>query len=164
MEAACRIEDVASVVLYEPVSRPFADSAIEHVADLVDAGDLDRAVARILTEVGGTPQEQVVAMRNLPAWAYLRPLAVPAATELAALNRHEPDFARFAAALIPTTILVGEKSLDREPYGAAANRFIRALPSVRTQILPGQGHLAHVEAATQLADAVSEILRSDGAS
>ena len=158
MEAAIGTAGIASIVLYEPVCGPFVPTAIEPIRQSVEAGDLDHAVELVVTMVGGAPVNQVDALRGTPAWAYLKPLAIPAATELSALNRHQPAFAAFAAVGVPVTILIGSLNDNREPYGTAANRFLDALPDVRRITLPGQGHLAHVEAPDELAKAVGATL------
>lgn len=158
MEAATGLDGLASVILYEPVCRPFALAAIEPIRQSVEEGDLDRAVEHVVTKVSGAPAEQAAALRETPAWNYLKPLAIPAATELVALNGHEPDFAAYAAIGAPTTILVGSLNENHEPYGTAAEHFLNALPEARRITLQGQGHLAHVEAPIQLAEAVGAIL------
>lgn len=158
MEAAIGLAGVSSIILYEPVCRPFAPAAVEPIRKAVEVGDLDQAVAHVITKVSGAPVEQVAMLRDSPVWAYLRPLAVPAATELSALNHHHPDFTAYAAIDAPITVLVGSLNDDREPYGLAANRFLEALPTAGRMIVNGQGHLAHVEAPTQLADTVGAIL------
>ena len=160
MEAAIGTAGIPSVILYEPVSAPFVPAAIEPIRQSVEAGDLDKAVALVMTKVGGGSADQVDALRDTPAWAYLRPLSIPAATELSALNRHQPDYAAYAALDAPVTVLVGSLNENREAYGTAASRFLDALPDARRITLQGQGHLAHVEAPAQLAETVSAVLNA----
>ena len=160
MEVAIGTADVTSIILYEPVCRPFVPAAIEPIRQSVEAGDLDHAVELVITKVGGTPPDQVDALRETPAWDYLKPLAIPAATELSALNRHQPSFSAYAAIDVPVTVLVGSLNHDREPYGTATGRFLDALPKARNITLHGQGHLAHVEAPAQLAEAVGAALNA----
>jgi len=159
MEAAIGAAGIVSIVLYEPVCAPFVPATIEPIRQSIEVGDLDHAVDLIIRTVSGAPAEQVAALRETPAWDYLKPLAVPAATELSALNLHQPSFAAYAAIHLPTTILVGSLNENCEPYGTAASRFLDALPDASKITLHGQGHLAHVEAPTQLAEAVSAVLK-----
>ena len=161
MEAAISDAAIDSIILYEPVSSPFAPAAIESIRHAVDANDLDRAVELVITKVSGAPAEYVANLRQSPAWAYLKPLAIPAATELAALNQHQPDFSAYRAIDVPTTILVGSLNEGREPYGQAARRFVDALPKAASISLNGQGHLAHIEAPLQLAEAINAVLRDN---
>jgi len=128
LETAIGRADIASIILYEPVCRPFAPTAAEPIRQAVEAGDLDQAVALVITDVSGAPAEQVTALRDSPAWEYLKPLAVPAATELSALNRYRPNFGGYAAIDAPVTLLIGSLNENKEPYGTAANRFLDALP------------------------------------
>jgi pimeloyl-ACP methyl ester carboxylesterase len=158
MEAAIGLAEIASIILYEPVSRPFVPAAIEPIRRSVEAGALDQAVAEIITRVGGASDTQVAALRDTPAWAYLKPLAIPAATELSALNRYDPNFTAYAAFKAPITVLVGSENQNREPYGTATNRFLEVLPRASVITLQGQGHLAHVEAPAQLAQTIDAIL------
>ena len=158
MEAAIGLNKLASIILYEPVCRPFAAAAIELIRHSVEKGDLDQAVEHVITKVSGAPAGQAAALRETPAWDYLKPLAIPAATELTALNRYQPNFTAYAAIDAPITIFVGSLNEDDEPYGVAAKRFLDALPDARRITLQGQGHLAHVDAPRQLADAVGVVL------
>jgi pimeloyl-ACP methyl ester carboxylesterase len=158
MEAAIGLAGITSIILYEPVSRPFMPAAIEPIRRYVEAGDLDQAVAEIITRVGGASEAQFTALRDTPAWAYLKPLAIPAATELLALNRYDPNFTAYAVIKAPITVLIGSENQNREPYGTAAMRFLDALPLASVVTLQGQGHLAHVEAPTQLAETINAIL------
>ena len=158
MEAAIGRSDIDAIILYEPVCRPFVSSAIDPIQRAVEAGDLDQAVTEVVTKVGGASSQQMAELRATPAWEYLKPLVVRAATELTALNQHEPDFAGYGAIKVPVSILIGSLNLDQEPYGEATNRFCKALPQADQIILADQGHLAHAEAPNQLAAVVSEVL------
>lgn len=153
LEAAVGRADIRSIILYEPVCRPFAPGAAAPIRDAVARGDLDLAVTLVIEDVSGSTADQLAALRASPAWDYLKPLAIPAGTELAAMNGHAPDFAGYAAIEAPVTIIVGGANEHREPYGVAADRFIDAMPDAATAILGGQGHLAHIEAPELLADA-----------
>lgn len=158
MEVAIGNAGIASIVLYEPVCGPFVPAAIEPIRQSVEAGDLDHAVELVITKVSGAPADQVAALRETPAWSYLKPLAIPASTELSALNCHQPNLAAYAAIDVPVTILVGSLNENREPYGTASDRFLDALPEARRITLHGQGHLAHVEDPAGLAEAVNAVL------
>ncbi|HYO83193.1 MAG TPA: alpha/beta hydrolase [Bryobacteraceae bacterium] len=79
LETAVGRADISSIVLYEPVCCPFAPTAIKPLRRALESGDLDEALALIITDVSGAPTEQVTALRNSPAWEYLKLLAVPAA-------------------------------------------------------------------------------------
>lgn len=158
MEAARRLDKIASIILYEPVCRPFVPTAIECIRKFIEKGDLDRAAEHVITRVGGAQAKEVEALRETPAWDYLKRLALPAAIELSALNRHELDGSAYAAIHVPITILVGSLNENRTPYGTAADRFVKALPNAHKITLHGHGHLAHVDAPHQLAETINAIL------
>lgn len=154
IEAAVGRSDITSIVLYEPVCRPFVPASVEPISRAVEAGDLDRAVELVLTEISRAPAEQIVALRSSPAWDQFKTFAIPAGVELAALNAHDPDFAAYACIEAPLTIIVGALNEDHEVYGAAFGRFLDHLPDTTKVVLPGQGHLAHIEDPALLAKTI----------
>lgn len=162
LEAAVGRSDVLSVVLYEPVCHPFAPASVEPIRQFVEAGDLDRAVELIITEVGRAPAEQVTALRSSSAWDQLKLLAIPAAVELSALNKYRPNFTGYAGMDVPLTVIVGALNEDQEPYGTASKRFLDRLPNAIKVVLPDQGHLAHFESPALLAKTVDAALSRVG--
>ncbi|MBB4905630.1 alpha/beta fold hydrolase [Actinophytocola algeriensis] len=158
VEAATERYDLRSLTLYEPVATPFA---AEHVAPLRDAtarGDLDRAVEIVNRDVSGFSAEYVENLRRTPVWPALVRLAAPLAEELAAVNDHSPALGRYPGLDLPVTLLVGELSEGRLPYGKPHAMFAGALPQAKVQRITGQGHLAHAQApdllGKQITDAV----------
>lgn len=150
LEAAVERDDLLSVIAYEPVSSPFGTDALEPLR--AAEGDLDRAVEIVNRVVSGFSAEYVAELRQSPAWPVLRPLAHPLAGELTALNAHEPAFDRYRDIAAPVTLLLGEVNEGTAPYGTAFAKFERALPRARRVVLPGQGHLAHVQGPDVLAE------------
>lgn len=159
LEAALDNIHVRSVTAYEPVGRPFAPGVVPQLRRAIAAGDLDQAVTLINTEVSGFSAEYVADLRLSPAWPVLRPLAAPLADELAAINAHRPALDSYRHLDIPVTLLLGALNEDRAPYGTAFAPFAAALPQANLVRLPGQGHLAHVEAPEDLARAISAAVR-----
>jgi pimeloyl-ACP methyl ester carboxylesterase len=157
-EAATRTALVRHVIAYEPVLRPFGASAVSALRAAVDAGNLDRAVEVVNLDVSRYSPEHVTALRATPAWASLRLWAAPVAEELAALNAFTPEPKRWAELKMPVDLVVGERSRDGEPYGTAFTAVQRMLPGATVHILPGQGHLAHVEAPEMLGHLVGGIV------
>lgn len=159
LEAALGSDRIRSVTAYEPVSRPFAPEAVAPIRAAVAAGDLDRAVALVNTDVSGFSDDYVADLRRSPAWGVLRPLARPIGEELAAIEAFEPSFADYRRLTVPVTLILGARNEGAAPYGTAFTPFAAALPQARLTRLPGQGHLAHVEAPADLADAISMAVR-----
>lgn len=160
--AATSSQAVRSLVACEPVAAPFAQAAIPALQEAIGCNDLDRAVELVNVQVSGFAEEHVASLRRTAAWSVLRPLAAPVADELTAINSFQPHWAAYANLDMPVTLMVGERSHRKQPYGIAFQRFQEALPQARLVILEEQGHLAHVEAPKVLARhvnrAVGEVL------
>ncbi|MGB3326098.1 MAG: hypothetical protein WBB05_26265 [Mycolicibacterium fortuitum] len=58
------------------------------------------------------------------------------------------------------TLVLGALNQDRAPYGTAFAPFADALPQANIVRLPGQGHLAHVEAPADLARAITAAVKA----
>lgn len=157
-EVAKNLDRLDAIVLYEPVCRPFVGDAVEPLWNRIDKGDLDSSVEFILAEIGGMSVAHIEALRETDAWHKLKYLATPAAIELSAINRHEPDQEEYASITAPITMIVGSLNEGNEPYGTAANRYLDMLNCARRVSLQGQGHLAHLEAPVQLAETINDIL------
>lgn len=163
IEAATRTAAVRHVIAYDPVLRPFGAAAVPTLRAAITAGDLDRAVEVVNLDVSKYSPEHVAALRATPAWASLRLWAAPVAEELAALNAFKPDPERWAALDMPIDLVAGEYSRDGEPYGTAFTAVERMLPGATVHVLPGQGHLAHVEGPEMLGHLVSGIVANRAA-
>jgi pimeloyl-ACP methyl ester carboxylesterase len=159
LEAALGSDRVRSVTAYEPVSGPFAPEAVEPIRAAIAAGDLDRAVTLVNTDVSGFSDAYVADLRRSPAWPVLRTLAPPLGEELAAINAYRPALDAYRHLTVPVTLILGELNEGTAPYGTAFAPFATALPQAPVTRLPGQGHLAHVDAPAELADAISSAVR-----
>lgn len=159
-EAVRQGAPTASLALYDPVARPFADdtarAAIRHATD---AGDLDTVVTLINTAVSGYAEAHVERLRATRAWAALVVLAGPAAAELEAIEAFEPPWEDYGRLGVPVTLIAGEHTVHRSPYGESVTAFQRAL-GVDVVVLEGQGHIAHVAAPELLADTLATHLHS----
>ena len=146
--------NVRSLVLYEPVTHPFGVEALPLVAAAISAGDLDAAVEIINVDLSGYTRAHVQTLRAGPAWSKLMQLTEPAAAELQAINQFVLTVPQAWAT--PTTLIAGELSRNRPPYGPSVDKFMETLDVDRVTILPGQDHLAHVTAPQELAHAINE--------
>ncbi|WP_062240373.1 alpha/beta fold hydrolase [Brevibacterium epidermidis] len=153
LEAAAQDSRVTSVIAYDPVLPPFAGEAVPALA----AANLDERVTIVNRDISNVPANEVAAMRDTPAWAHLRDLAGPLASELEALNSFSPTVGWSA---IDASLLVGEHSQGVLPYGPAFERVSAAIPSAEVTVLKGHGHLAHVEDPKFLGTEVQRLLRS----
>ncbi|MFD0151225.1 alpha/beta fold hydrolase [Streptomyces sp. NPDC055721] len=160
--AAQRLEAVHSLTLYEPVVRPFGHHAIEALQRAAAADDLDRAVEIVNRDVSGFTAEYVARLRRSDAWEVLRPLAAPLARELTALNEHPTELEALGALDVPVTLLLGAANEGVPPYGDVFARIASALPRASVVVMPGQGHLAHVQDPESLARHIGQALDRAG--
>ncbi len=137
------------------VAAPFAAETVRRIRAAIAAGDLDRAVELVNTDVSGFSTDYVADLRRSPAWSVLRSLAEPLGGELTAINTHRPALDRYRHLDMPVTLILGALNENRAPYGTAFAPFAAALPQADLVRLPGQGHLAHVEAPADLARAIT---------
>lgn len=154
VEAVRQGADVRSLVLYEPVAHPFGLEAQPLVTAALINDDLDAAVEIINVDLSGYDTAHVETLRAGPAWPKLMELAAPAGAELLAINQFmftEPE-----SWATPTTIIAGQLSRNRPPYGPGVDMFQQALHIDNVTILEDQDHLAHVTAPQDLARAINE--------
>ncbi len=143
---------VPQVIAYEPVMRPFGAHALTELRQAHEHADLDAVVTIALRRVSGMPDEQAAALRADDAvWHELRRLGEPLYAETAAIN-NAPQPARLAAEAGHVDLIVGERNRNRDPYGTSFNDVARLVPLADAHELDGQGHLAHLEAPTRLAE------------
>lgn len=159
LEAALDNPGIASLVAYEPVAAPFAAETVRPIRAAIAAGDLDRAVELVNTDVSGFSADYVADLRRSPAWSVLRSLAEPLGEELAAINSYTPALDRYRDLQMPVTLVLGALNEGVAPYGTAFAPFAAALPQANLVRLAGQGHLAHVDAPADLARAVTGAVR-----
>lgn len=154
VETATERYDLRSLTLYEPVALPFG---AEHLPALRAARhDPDRTIEIVNRDISGFSPDYVAGLRRSPAWEQLRPLAAPLADELAALNAHSPALGRYPGLDLDLTLIVGEQTEGRLPYGKPFALFAGALPQAKVARLTGQGHLAHATAPDVLGKAITD--------
>lgn len=157
-EAAALGLPVRSLMAYEPVSRPFVPETIKPIRDALARGDAGRAVEIINIDVSGFDAAYVATLRQTAAWETLCRLSRPLAEELAAIDRFEPSYERYAKIDANINLILGQLNEGKAPYGEAFDRFAGAMPQARIDRLAGQGHLAHVENPAALARCISMAL------
>jgi pimeloyl-ACP methyl ester carboxylesterase len=155
-EAVRRGAPVHSLVLYEPVARPFAGEALPKLQGALRQGDLDAAVEIINVDLSGYSRAHVDSLRSDPVWSKLRALSAPAGAELTAIEEFEFAPAAYSSLGVPTVLIAGELSRHRPPYGPCVDRFLRALRLEDVIVLEGHDHLAHVTGPLDLARAIND--------
>ncbi|MFI0901095.1 alpha/beta fold hydrolase [Streptomyces sp. NPDC020983] len=150
---------VQQVVAYEPVIRPFARDALPALAAAAVDQDWDRSVEIVNMHISGFPSDHVQALRaDRQGWSTLRRLSEPLHAELAALNASQaPDMLARRAKHID--LVIGEANLGSGPYGTPFEEIRRRVDQPHVQVLPGQGHLAHIHAPAELGRFLDRLAR-----
>ncbi|MER7555854.1 alpha/beta hydrolase [Nocardioides sp. NPDC126508] len=151
---------VEHVIAYEPVAPGFGDHALPSLCEADALGDWDRSVEIVNRQVSGFSGEHVEILRSDPAaWATLRRLGEPLYAEIRALSLAEmPGSLGSHAGLVD--LIIGEDNADTAPYGTSFEQIRRRLPDAEAHRLPGQGHLAHVDAPAALGRMLDSLVRS----
>jgi pimeloyl-ACP methyl ester carboxylesterase len=160
VEAVRRGAAVRSLVLYEPVARPFAGDVLPELQSALEQDDLDAAVEIINIDLSGYSRTHVDTLRSDPVWAKLRTLAVPAGAELAAIEEFDFAPSAYSSLGVPTALIAGELSRHRAPYGPSVDQFRVALGVEDITLLQGHDHLAHVTGPLNLARAINASIGS----
>ncbi|MFF3991957.1 alpha/beta fold hydrolase [Streptomyces cyaneofuscatus] len=139
------------VIAYEPVIRPFGLDVLPDLRAAEEAGDLDAVVEIVHRRIAGLDAAVVEALRaDREGWEALRSLAGPACAELAALYGDAVPEA-LAGRADRVDLIVGELNRGRAPYGTAFEEVARRVARAEVHVLPGQGHVAHLQAPGELA-------------
>jgi pimeloyl-ACP methyl ester carboxylesterase len=151
---------VSALVLYEPplpVNGSVLGTAIAPLAAAVAAGENERALSIMLTDIVHTPEADVDALRQTPMWAEMVALAPTLERELRVVDGLAGDLDRFTTIRQSTLLLLGS---DTAQHHVDATRFLTEhLPHTTLVELPGQEHFAQATAPTLVADAVRSFLR-----
>ena len=133
---------VPRLVIYEPplpAGGLIAGESLPPYAQAVAEGDLDTALELGLTAFPHMPPADILALRDSRAWPRLRVLAKSWIRELEALDAQSADLTHYGEISCPTLLLVGSLSPEH-PMLDAARALSTALPGMRVEWLPGQGH------------------------
>ncbi|MCP2266050.1 alpha/beta fold hydrolase [Promicromonospora thailandica] len=148
---------VPHLIAYEPVMAPFGAPALPDLRRAQDAGDAEAIVETVLGRVTGMGADRIESLRSQDeVWAQLLRLSAPAYAETHAINEAgRPE--SFAGAAERVDLVVGERNRGQAPYGTTFDDVARRVPGARVHVLPGQGHLAHLEAPERLAALLDEL-------
>jgi pimeloyl-ACP methyl ester carboxylesterase len=161
LEAAMRTDRLAGLVLYEPFigeGEGFCTpEQLQHLDDLLAAGDRDGVVRAFMAEVMGMAPQQIEALRSAPAWANRVAAAHTIPREHRAEERYRLPVERAARLSTPTLLLQGGDSLP--VFAAVTARLQSVLPNARTVVLPCQQHMAMETAPDLVVSAVVDFRR-----
>jgi pimeloyl-ACP methyl ester carboxylesterase len=150
---------VPHLIGYEPIMAPFGAAALPGLQRAHDAADLDASVEVALREVTGMPDEVVENLRADDAvWPELRRLSAPIHAETHAIN-DAPRPTQLAEQAQRVDLIIGERNRGQAPYGTTFQDVADLVPDAVVHVLGGQGHLAHLEAPSELATFVNMLDR-----
>ncbi|MCZ1010129.1 alpha/beta fold hydrolase [Streptomyces lydicus] len=138
------------LIAYEPVMRPFGRHILPDLRTAEEAADWDATVEIVNRQLAGLDTAQVEALRSdRQGWEEMQHLSRPAYAELAALNSAPPpdEMARRADRV---DLIIGQCNHGTAPYGTSFDDVRQRVTRADVHVLPGQGHLAHIQAPTEL--------------
>ncbi|MDH6224286.1 alpha/beta hydrolase [Streptomyces sp. MJP52] len=141
---------VHQVIAYEPVVRPFGLHALPDLKAAQETADWDRCVEIVNRRISGFSAAHVEGLRaDHDGWAVLRRLSGPLCTELGALNATPPPDV-MARRADRADLIIGGRNRGTAPYGTSFDDVRRRVARAGVHELPGQGHLAHIQAPAAL--------------
>ena len=161
IEAALRTDRIRRLILYEAVplrgSEGCSHEVIAGLEALLAANEVESALVTMLSEVVGLGETEIEMLRHdQNAWATRLANTWAMPRELRAEYEYVFVPERFAGFRVPTLLLVGGSSPERELSNARG--VAAALHSARVQLLPEQRHLAMYTAPDLFASAVLEFV------
>ncbi|WP_406451104.1 alpha/beta hydrolase [Streptomyces sp. NBC_01622] len=141
---------IPQVIAYEPVMRPFGRDVLPDLKSAEEKADWDRCVEIVNRQISGFSAAHVEELRaDRDGWAVLCRLSGPLYAELGALNAAPPPdaMARLAAQV---DLIIGRFNRGTAPYGTSFDTVRQHVAHARVHELPGQGHLAHIQAPAEL--------------
>jgi len=141
---------ISQVIAYEPVMRPFGRHALPDLKRAEEKADWDRCVEIVNRQISGFSAAHVEELRaDRDGWATLRRLSGPLYAELGALNAAAPPDA-MARLAVQVDLVIGRFNRGTAPYGTSFDTVRQHVAHARVHELPGQGHLAHIQAPAEL--------------
>jgi pimeloyl-ACP methyl ester carboxylesterase len=163
LEGALLTNKVSRLILYEPPIPTGVPSLAagfpERLQTLIDAGELEAALALFLRDGARMPEHELDAYRQSPMWQATLPITPTIPREIAVDRNYQFKAERFAALQVPTLLLLGAESPPFYRQGIEAVNA--ALPDSTIVILPGQQHVAHLAVPELLAREVLDFLLAE---
>jgi pimeloyl-ACP methyl ester carboxylesterase len=161
IEAATRVRNLASLILYEGGSKPpglriIPDELIARLEMLIRDGQREEALALFMLTVAGLTPAELEVYQQSPTWAARMATLPTIPRERRAVNDYGTDLGRFSALTVPTLFLTGEHSEAR--WHDLITALSAVIPRFQVCTLPGQGHTAHQIAPDLLADTLTAFL------
>ena len=156
--AAPRIDDLRSLILYEPPIVSDEDIArieetVEEMMALLEAGQNEQALTMFLGDIAKFASDELDAIRSGPMWGrYVETFQQTLLPELeAGAERREYDLTPFEDLSTPTVLPIGSESGWLKE---SAEELHDTLPNSRLAPFDGHGHAAHFVAPDRFTDEV----------
>ncbi|MGX9890495.1 alpha/beta fold hydrolase [Streptomyces sp. NPDC002276] len=141
---------IPQVIAYEPVMQPFGRCAVPDLKHAAETADWDRCVEIVNRQISGFSTAHVEELRaDQDGWAILRRLSGPLYAELGALNAAPPADV-MARQADQVDLIIGQRNRTTAPYGTSFDNVRQLVAHAGVHELPGQGHLAHLQAPAEL--------------
>lgn len=158
LEAARRIDDLRTLILYEPAFQVSedaldADAEMAETMSLLDDGKNEQALVLSLEEFAGLTPKELDRVRAAPTWEEdVETFPKTLLPQMEAADEWEFDPERFGDVTTPTLLLTGAESSHwlKETTEALAD----TLPNSRLVIFDEHGHLAMLTAPDRFIDEV----------
>ncbi|MFD8568772.1 alpha/beta fold hydrolase [Streptomyces sp. NPDC059639] len=142
---------ISQVIAYEPVMPPFGRHALPDLKVADETSDWDRSVEIVNRQISGFSAAHVEGLRaDQDGWAMLRRLSGPLYAELRALTAALPP-GEMAQQADRVELVIGQRNRGSAPYGTSFDKVRQHVAHASVHELPGQGHLAHLQAPAELA-------------
>lgn len=155
---AARRAPVGRLVLYEPPLRWNSrwESILNRFRDHLDAEDPEAAATLFFREEAQLSEDDLSALRSSPHWPVMTARAWLCLREWDAIRDAGLQVDRYRDLSVPTLLLAGTETDDHPTF--ATHQLEQVLPNARTEMLDGQGHMAHQAVPDAVARVVSRFL------
>ena len=164
LETARRSE-VEGLILYEPplrwAERGDPADIVDRIRALLEDGKAEEAAELFFAEEGRLDDEGLQFLKMLPEWEPMVTLAPVCVREWDAILDAGLSVDQYRELSTPTLLLAGSENLDHPSM--ATDTLAATLPDVRTVVLDGHGHRAHLTDPTLVADEVRTFLAETAA-
>lgn len=151
---------VDRLVLYEPPLRWAEEgdpqNMVDSVRTRVDDGQPEEAAEMFFKEEGRLSEEDLATLKTLPVWEPMVELAPVCVREWDAILEAGLSVERYRDMATPTLLFAGGDNLDHP--GMATESLSVTLPDVRTSVLEGHRHRAHLTDPALVANEVRDFL------
>lgn len=162
LESSLLTDKLSRLILYESVpvrgASLYPEGVVQRLQALIDVGDAEGMVVSLLRDLVQMSEDEIQVLRSRgDSWARRIANAPSAPRELRTEVEYVFEAERFAEMRVPTLLLVGGDSPERELDNATV--VAAGLPNGRVVVMPGQQHAAMHTAPDEFVTSVVEFLR-----